>query len=172
MKKSGITRRIDELGRIVIPKEIRKNLKIRDSDELEISVRDGNIILNKYEIMEKDKTIETLLYTINKVLHKNILFTSKDSVIDYYLENKIELNNKYLSNSVIKIIEHRKVINSPMTKISIFDDVIEASYIISPIIINGDLLGSTILYSEKDNIDDLDISIMGFVNLFLEKYLE
>ena len=172
MKKSGLTRRIDELGRIVIPKEIRKNLKIRDSDELEISVRDGNIILNKYEVIEKDKTISILLETISKICKKSILFTSKDKIIDYYLDNKKELNDLELSNSVIKIIENRKQVSINNNKLCITKDMLDISYIINPIIINGDLLGSLILYSEKENINEIDYDVIEFSNLFLEKYLE
>ena len=48
MKTTGVVRRIDELGRIVIPKEIRKTLKIKDGESLEIFLEDGNIILRKY----------------------------------------------------------------------------------------------------------------------------
>ena len=172
MKKSGLTRRIDELGRIVIPKEIRKNLKIRDSDELEISVRDGNIILNKYEVMDKDKTISTLLETISKTCKKNILFTSKDKIVDYYLENKKNITDLELSNSVIKIIENRKQVSVDNNKLYICKDMLDISYIIHPIIINGDLLGSLILYSEKDNINEIDYNTIEFSNLFLGKYLE
>lgn len=172
MKKSGLTRRIDELGRIVIPKEIRKNLKIRDSDELEISVRDGNIILNKYEVMEKDKTISILLETISKICKKSILFTSKDKIIDYCLDNKKKLNDLELSNSIIKIIENRKQVSVNNNKLCICKDILDISYLINPIVLNGDLLGSLILYSEKENINEIDHGVIEFSDLFLEKYLE
>jgi len=172
MKKSGLTRRIDELGRIVIPKEIRKNLKIRDSDELEISVKDGNIILNKYEVMDKDKTVSTLLETISKTCKKNVLFTTKDKIIDYYLDSKNKINDLELSNSVIKIIENRKQVSVDNNKLCLCKEILDISYLIHPIIINGDLLGSLILYSEKENINEIDYNVIEFSNLFLKKYLE
>ena len=50
--------------------------------------------------------------------------------------------------------------------------MLDISYIINPIIINGDLLGSLILYSEKENINEIDYDVIEFSNLFLEKYLE
>ena len=50
MKSTGVIRRIDDLGRIVIPKEIRKNLRIKEGDNLEIFVKDEDIILKKYSI--------------------------------------------------------------------------------------------------------------------------
>jgi len=172
MKQSGLTRRIDELGRIVIPKEIRKNLKIRDSDELEISVQDGNIILNKYEAIEKDKTINLLLKTISKTCKKNVLFTSKDKIVDYALESKDKINDTELSNSIIKILENRQQVSNDFSKLCITKNLQEISYLINPIIINGDLLGSLILYSEETSIDKNDYQIIEFSNLFLEKYLE
>ena len=150
MDKTGITRRIDDLGRIVIPKEIRKNLKIRDSDELEISVVDGKIILDKYEVLKKDKNITCLLQSIGKYLNKNVLFTSKEKVIDEYLVGKEILKERNLSNTVIEIIENRKTVVSSISKICLFKEIEELSYIISPLIINGDLVGSIILYSWED----------------------
>ena len=172
MKQSGLTRRIDELGRIVIPKEIRKNLKIRDSDELEISVKDGNIILNKYEAIERDKTINSLLKTISKICKKDVLFTSKDKIIDYSLESKNKIDELDLSNSVTRIIENRQQVSNDFTKLCLTKSILDISYIINPIIINGDLFGSLILYSQKDDITDLDRDTICFSNLFLEKYLE
>ena len=61
MAKTGITRRIDELGRLVIPKEIRNNLKIKNNDQVEISIIDNKIILSKFNILDKDKVINYLL---------------------------------------------------------------------------------------------------------------
>ena len=171
MEKSGITRRIDDLGRIVIPKEIRKNLKIRDSDEIEINVIDDKIVLNKYESLKKDKIISLLLYAINRYTNKNVLFTSREKVIDYCLSNKEVLKEFDLSNTVINIIDNRKMVTNYKTNITLFKDIIEVSYIISPIIINGDIVGSLILYSDID-IDNKDKEIMEYNQLFLENYLE
>ena len=80
MQKKGISRRIDELGRIVIPKEIRRNLKIRESDELDITIDGENIILNKHEVLEKDKVIDEYIKLLGKYISKNILFTSNIGV--------------------------------------------------------------------------------------------
>ena len=64
MQKKGISRRIDELGRIVIPKEIRRNLKIRESDELDITIDGENIILNKHEVIGNDKVVDEYIKLI------------------------------------------------------------------------------------------------------------
>ena len=171
MENTGMTRRIDDLGRIVIPKEIRKNLKIRDSDELEINVIDNKIILNKYDSLKKDKFITCLLYTIGKKLNKNVLYTSREKIIDVYLKGKSSLSSDELSNSLIHLIENRRVIKSDLCKFTITDEPLEIAYIVSPLIINGDLVGSIILYDNQD-ISNEDEEIMAFSKIFLENYLE
>ena len=171
MENTGITRRIDDLGRIVIPKEIRKNLKIRDSDELEINVIDNKIVLNKYESLKKDKVITCLLYTIGRSLNKNILYTSRQKIIDAYLKGKNTLSDFELSNSLIRLIENRKIVKNNLGKFTITDELIEVASLICPLIINGDLVGSIILYDEED-ISSIDEEIMAFSKNFLENYLE
>lgn len=171
MENSGITRRIDDLGRIVIPKEIRKNLRIRDNDEVEIRVIDNKIILNKYESLVKDKVITCLLCTLGKLLNKNVLFTSKDKVIDYYLKGKQKLYQEELSNSVINIIENRRKVLSGVSYFILFNKEENLSYYINPLIINGDLIGSIIVYDDE-NISKHDEDIIDFSKFFLENYLE
>lgn len=171
MKKSGITRRIDGLGRIVIPKEIRKNLKIMDSDEMEINIIDNKIVLNKYDSLKKDKVISNMLKCIGKMLKKNVLFTSKDKIIDYYIINNENVKDLELSNNIIKIIQNRNTIKSKLNNFSFLNSNDFPFYMISPLIINGDLIGSIILCSSSD-INDSDEIIMRFSKIFLENYLE
>lgn len=171
MEKTGITRRIDNLGRIVIPKEIRRNLKIKDDDEIEISILEDKIVLSKFEFLKKDKAISDLVYSLGRRLNKNILFTSREKVIDYYLVNKEELINIELEENIMNLIEKRMVITSDNSNISLFNSKDNLSYIISPLIINGDLIGSLILYS-KDILSNQDRELLEFSKNFLENYLE
>ncbi len=163
MVNTGMTRRIDELGRLVIPKEIRRNLKIKDNDQVEITVIDNKIILNKYDSLYKDKTINMLLNILKKTINKNVLYTSRDEIIDYSLINKDLLDNKVFNNEIVNIIENRKDIVNFSIKDYLFT--------INPIIINGDLYGSLIIYSENE-VNDKELDIIRFSKLFLEKYLE
>ena len=166
---SGVTRRIDELGRIVIPKEIRKNLKIHNADELEIKVEDDRIILNKYDNVTLNSYISNIIKVINKVTNKNILLTSKDKVIEYCINNDNKLSDCNLSNTVTKIIENRSCVSN--SKIILFKEMVDVNYIIDPININGDVIGSLILYSDN-NLDEKDKTIINFSKLLLEKYYE
>lgn len=165
MQKKGISRRIDELGRIVIPKEIRRNLKIRESDELDITIDGENIILNKHEVLEKDKVIDDYIKILGKYINKNILFTSKDKVLSSFLIDKENID--ILDNDITELILNRKKYDNTNSNITSLDKY----YIIDPIIINGDLLGSIICYSNKE-INDKENLLLDFARIFLEKHLE
>ena len=161
MEKTGMTRRIDELGRLVIPKEIRKNLKIKNNDQLEIEVIDNKIVLIKYDNSFYDNVIKIMINLIKKIINKNVLYTTRDKIIDYSLINK----DKYLelNSDILNIIENRK---------DVFNYKMEDSfYSISPIIIYGDLYGSLIIYGD-DEVDIKELEIIKFSKLFLENYLE
>lgn len=62
MKSTGIVRRIDDLGRIVIPKEIRRTMRIREGDPLELFLDGNNIVFSKYEVSEEDLALECRKY--------------------------------------------------------------------------------------------------------------
>ena len=171
MSNSGITRRIDELGRLVIPKEIRKNLKIKDNDQIEINIVNDKIVLSKYDVLKKDDIIHLLLLLIRKELNKNVLFTSREKIIDSCLLNKEKISNINLDNSLINIIENRKEVLNNDKEINLTKDINMPSSLISPLIINGDLYGSLIIYSDN-KINDNDTNIIRFVKTFLENYLE
>ena len=170
MTQSGITRRIDELGRLVIPKEIRKNLKIKNNDQVEINVVNEQIVLSKYEYLKKDDIIHLLLLSLKKYINKNVVFTSRDKVVDYSFVNKLELSDYILSNEVIDIIEKRKeIFNNCKNFLNKFVEM--PFYSIVPLVINGDLYGSLITYS-NDEINNDDIAILRYIRIFLENYLE
>ena len=105
---SGIVRRIDNLGRVVIPKEIRKTLKIKENEQVEINVLDDNIVLNKYsDIHEYDKSINNLIDIIKSVYDRDIIITNLDKIVlttkDYKDYINLELS-PYLAN----IVDNRK----------------------------------------------------------------
>lgn len=169
LKQTGITRRVDELGRIVIPKEIRKNLKIRDNDELLINVNDDNIVLCKHERFTEDEILKLLVKSFSKELKKNIVITSKDKVI---VSSSDKYNDIELSNSIINGIVKRDCISSlNPSKVSLFNEVIEVSYIINPFCVSSDVVGSIIVFSD-DNLDDNVSFCVNIIKRFLENYLE
>ena len=97
MKLAGIVRRIDELGRIVIPKEIRKTLHIKNGENLEIFIQNDNIILKKYsELGNLQELSDTITKSLNYLLKENILITDTDK--DISIERKQK--NKYLKQEI------------------------------------------------------------------------
>ena len=83
MKATGIVRRIDDLGRVVIPKEVRRTLRIRERDPLEIFVdRGGEVILKKYSsIGERGRLIEEYAESLARTVGHIVLITDRDVVV-------------------------------------------------------------------------------------------
>ena len=96
MKATGVVRRIDELGRIVIPKELRKNLRIREGENIEIYMdENSNIILKKFSSLKNiNEVADYVTNSINKVTKLNTMIIDSDSVVSYSGNNKKEYVNK------------------------------------------------------------------------------
>lgn len=173
MKATGIIRRIDDLGRIVIPKEIRKNLRIQKGENLELYTdNDNNIILKKYSQINKiEEVINIIVDVLSQTIKKDILITSTDKII-ITSKAKKKYYNKELSMEIIKQIKHRKEIIIENQSIEIIEGHKEKGYyIISPIITNGDIIGSIIIES-KEEIKPQDKFIVKIISDFLKKYIE
>lgn len=180
MKATGITRRIDDLGRIVLPKEIRKRLKIKEGDMLEIYVQDNGIImLEKYEPMDSLlKIADQYVETLAEITGLTVCATTDSYVISSFGPCKKEYIKRNLSKEVIEILNERSVWN---TKNSSNIDIIEnddkkkyASQLVIPIIDDGDIIGSIILLSKewKRLITEEDIKIGKLAVSLLTKQIE
>lgn len=173
MKLAGIVRRIDELGRIVIPKEIRKTLHIKNGENLEIFIQNDNIILKKYsELGNLQELSDTITKSLNQLLKENILITDTDKFIS--IEGK--LKNKYLkqeiSEQILKYINERKTIVLKSQTLNFTKDNKETgNIIISPIISNGDALGSAIILTDKDITENI-INTINIITTILSKHIE
>ena len=171
---SGIVRRIDNLGRVVIPKEIRKTLKIKENEQVEINVLDDSIVLNKYsDIHEYDKSINNLIDIIKSVYDRDIIITNLDKIVlttkDYKDYINLELS-PYLAN----IVDNRKDVSELIpVNLSLNSNMldIKVSYSIKSIIVNGDMIGLLILLSNT-NLENSDLKLLQLMSLYLENYLE
>lgn len=180
MRATGIVRRIDDLGRIVLPKEIRKNLKIKEGDMLEIYVQDnGVIMLEKYEPMDNlAKIADQYVEVISSITDLNVCITTDSYVISAAGKSKKEFIRKDLSENVINILEERIVWstrNDPVIPLLKNDDKSKyMSQIIIPIIDEGDVIGSVIAFSNdsKNMIKDSDITVIKLAASLLEKQME
>ena len=110
MKATGIVRRIDDLGRVVVPKEIRKTLRIREGDPLEIFTdREGKIILKKYSpVGELGANAAILAESIARTLGCTVCITDLDQVVAASGAGSRELKGQYISEELEHMIQERK----------------------------------------------------------------
>ncbi len=160
MKATGIVRRIDDLGRVVIPKEIRRTLRIREGDPLEIFTdKDGEVILKKYSpIGELGDFATQYAESIHKTIGHITCIADRDTIIAVSGASKKEFLDKSLSSELEHVIEEKNtlVVKSPDDKsIAILaDEGGERKYssqVVSPIIAEGDPIGAVVLLSTDPN---------------------
>lgn len=147
MKATGITRKIDELGRIVIPKEIRRNLGIRDGESLEIFTEDDGIFLKKHSLIHNYEDLgKKLCAIINSIMDVDVLITDREKVVA--ASNDIPAGSS-LSSEFIKLIDNREILNNDYeSKMVIGNNEITGYFSIAPIISSIDSLGLVIIVSK------------------------
>ena len=156
MKATGVTRRIDELGRIVIPKEIRRNLGIRDGETLEIYTNEEGIFLQKHSFLHNMEEIGTKLCDIiSSVLNVEIILTDREKFIAC-TQNK-DIIGKNIPNEFMELIDRRESLNNDYEKSYKIDNIeLKGYFCICPIISSIDSLGLVIIISEnKANMQDI-----------------
>ena len=157
MKATGVVRRIDDLGRIVIPKEIRKVLRIKEGDPIEIFTgREGEVILKKYSpIGELSEFATDYAETLAKTTGHIACITDKDSVIAVSGGARKEYLEQSISKELEQLMDDKEIYTSnqnndislPITK----NDNQERKFnsqVIYPIISQGDVIGSVVLISK------------------------
>lgn len=177
MKATGIVRKIDDLGRVVIPKEIRRTLRIRDGDPLEIfTEKDGEVIFKKYSPMgELGEYAVSMCETLGKSSGVPCVITDRDSVIAAYGSARRELMGKALSPECEELIESRRVYRRSGSKtVSVIDSGDKYSVTaLAPIISDGDILGAVAFISDSGSeAGDVEVKLVQTVAGFLGKQME
>lgn len=156
MKSTGVIRRIDELGRIVIPKEIRRNLGIRDGENVEIFTDSDSIILKKYYRMSTNSDLaNSLCELINNEFNYKIMITDREKVISAKGFNE-EIINKTIPEEFINIIEDREI-KEENKSIKIDNIELKGYFVFIPIISLNDSIGLVILYNEEALTNEISI---------------
>ena len=183
MKATGVVRRIDDLGRIVIPKEIRRTLRIKEGDPLEIFTdREGQVILKKYSpIGELSEFATGYAETLSKTTGHIACITDKDSVIAVSGGSKKEFLEQSLSSELEKVMENKEIYTSkenneislPITQ----NDNKERKFnsqVIYPIVSDGDVIGSVILLSKERNtkMGDVELKVVQSAAGFLSSQMD
>lgn len=183
MKATGVVRRIDDLGRVVIPKEIRKTLRIKEGDPLEIFTdREGQVILKKYSpIGELSEFATGYAETLAKTTGHIACITDKDTIIAVSGGSKKEFLEQDVSQELEKLMEDKEVYtskdNSDMAMPITRNDTNEKknkSQIVYPIISNGDTIGTVILMSKDSNtkMNEVEKKVAQSAATFLASQME
>ena len=154
MKATGIVRRIDDLGRVVIPKEIRRTMRIREGDPLEIFTdREGELIFKKYSpIGELGEYAAQICDSMRKATDKIISVCDRDTVIAVAGGGKKELLDKPVSDELSEIMSERSIYRyagGSSLPVSSADDRFHIR-VAAPVISEGDVLGCVLFVGEKD----------------------
>lgn len=171
MKTTGVVRRIDDLGRIVIPKEIRKTMKIREGDSLEIVVDEhGFISLKKFSPLgDIEKIATSLIDALQNMTENNIIICDMEQIISTTKQMK-KLLGKRISSQLEELLEKKEDISiSESSYLSIAEGVMfDDEIYIKPLLVYGDIKGG-IIFIGKISLDDKEIIEM--IEKFLENYL-
>ncbi len=180
MKATGIVRRIDDLGRVVVPKEIRRTLRIREGDPLEIFTdREGEIILKKYSpIGELGQFAKQYADSLNQTTGHIVAITDKDMFIAASGPTKKDLLTKSISHELEEAINDRESIiagKEDKNYIRITNEDDEFTYeVIQPIISEGDAIGAVIILTKdaKVKFGELESKLAGTAAAFLGRQME
>lgn len=175
MLESGLTRKIDGLGRLVIPKEIRERYGIHENDYLEFLIDSDGFFIRKYSRLGKISSLaQELTDTLNVFLNAEVLIAERDKIVAYSGEFKEKYLGKEISKSLSKSIRRREsLFETYKKKLEIVEgDFIECSYINETIVSNSEEVGIISLYRKDKPVTESDLKIVNIVCSFFTRYLE
>lgn len=187
MKATGIVRRIDDLGRVVIPKEIRRTLRIREGDPLEIYVdREGEVILKKYSpVSELGDFAKEYADSLYDAIGHIILIADRDTIVAIAGSSKKEFLNKPIASALEKIMEERKSVllnnlaESKGPKGCIIDSGEDeetskfTAEVVAPIIVEGTSIGAVIICTKQPGVQmsEMEVKLAETAAGFLAKQM-
>jgi len=151
LKATGIVRRIDDLGRIVIPIEIRRDMNIRDGDPLEIFVdQHGEVILKKYSALGEMRSFaESIVHSLHDATHHVVIMTDRDEAVAVSGGLDRAYIGKRVGLPVLRAMENREAIT--WSSQSAGEEALEGATLhsaaIAPVIVGGDPVGTIIIAS-------------------------
>lgn len=181
MQDTGIVRRIDELGRVVIPKELRKTLRIREGDPLEIYTDKDGLIFKKYSPIATIKNYALAVADgIEELTEKTCFITDNDQVVYVSSGKGKDLLNKKITSDMERVLKDRKslVVNKSdggkIIQIINGDGLEIENQIIVPIISNGDCYGAVVVFDKNKGVrfNSGDVKIAQLGATFISKQFE
>ena len=179
MKATGIVRRIDDLGRVVIPKEIRRTMRIREGDPLEIyTSRDGEVIFKKYSLLGGVEDFAAdLCETMSRSTGCVCAVTDRDTIIAVAGGSKRELLGKRIASELEQIMEGRKIYQreSGGRAIPICEEGDRYfTDLAAPILAEGDLLGLVLFIGTESSLPagETEYKLAQTIAAFLGRHME
>ncbi|WP_310604111.1 stage V sporulation protein T [Anaerosporobacter sp.] len=181
MKATGIVRRIDDLGRVVVPKEIRRTLRIREGDPLEIFTdREGEIILKKYSpIGELSQFAKQYGDALSQTTGHVVFITDRDQFISVSGTNKKDIVGKQISKDLENVVNERESVSAASAdktfiRVGSEEDNEYTAEVISPIICEGDAIGAVIILTKdaKIKLGDTEVKLAAAASNFLGRQME
>ena len=182
MKETGVVRKLDNLGRLVIPKEIRKCMRIKEGSPIEFGLLpSGEIVLCKYSLVNQiSDYAEDFCDILNQIFDCIVIIGDRDKVISCSGGSKKQYINKKLSEEVLDIMDSQNSYmasikdNTTILPLIEDDNITYYSQIAFPIIIEGEKEGIIILASQKSdiNFDSTHIMVLKCIAKFLSKQME
>ncbi len=180
MKATGIVRRIDDLGRVVIPKEIRRTLRIREGDPLEIFTdREGEVIFKKYSpIGELSEFASVYAETLSKTSGFPVCITDKDSIIAVSGAPKKELSEKRISGELERIMDEKTMfVMKPDSaqQPSLVEGISKyQAGVVAPIISEGDIIGTVVMVNTEGSgkMGEVEAKLTQSAANFLGRHME
>ena len=176
MKATGIVRRIDDLGRVVIPKEIRRTMRIREGDPLEIYTNSGGeVIFKKYSPMgELASFAAEYADALSQGTELSVIICDRDHCIAAAGISKKEALERKVTPELESIINERKSVNVENENLVALEGIDRGIRVASPIIAAGDVCGAVVLLQSDtgDNVSDADMKLVSVAAAFLGRQVE
>ena len=178
MKATGIVRRIDDLGRVVIPKEIRRTMRIREGDPLEIFTdKDGGVVFKKYSLMGGVADFAgQMCETLAKLSGLVAVITDRDNTLAVSGAPKRELADRNVSEDLERLMENRQlyVRQEGDTPVQVCRDVEKYHVTVcAPILSGGDVLGSVLFVADEPcTVGETETKMIQTAAGFLSRHME
>jgi AbrB family transcriptional regulator, stage V sporulation protein T len=173
MKATGIVRRIDDLGRIVVPKEIRRTLRLREGDPMEIYTgRDGVVMLKKYSPLHDMSVLsDSYVKIVHNLLGKPTFLCDKDQILAVAGASKGIYEGRTISAYLEQQIAQRQFVQHAEPadiEIKLNDELQTKGYMIAPINVNGDVIGALVLAAIEEPLTQQDALVLQSVTAVVE----
>ena len=175
MKSTGIIRKIDDLGRIVIPKEIRKNLRLKVGESIEIYIENESIVLKKFSMINKIQDLaQELTDAVYTFMKHSIFITDINSIIAASGPLKKEFIKLPLGTDALLSIERREnMIQNHIKELEFsLGKIVECSYVNATILSDGEVVGMIYIIDKEEKLGENEFQMAQILSSFITKYLE